>query len=278
MKISPSTTERLAKKWPCLALLFFFGTLSHATAQTSSYIHSGNHYRSSLRSPVYGVETENPCVSKTGNTIDGIPAGSTAYLGAPLADSHYLGQYYAAAGSDVPESSLTPGTPVQVFRSGPASGFLYDEVVTFANVPPDMGSATVQLRAWDNSSGLYPDWAAAEPAWEAGLIAAGMSLPFNVLVRPLPADPDFPWELRSFNIYFRSPCAGQDIGLRAYDGTQTIRIECELPNATGQVVSPLRITKNGTTYGITLVPIDSPRASKFRIQTPSGVKAWAKIP
>lgn len=64
-----------------------------------------------------------------------------------------------------------------------------------------------------------------------------------------------------------------DIGLRAYDGSNVIKIACEPP---GISTSPLRISKNGTTYAVTLVdPADS-RASKIRVKTSSGIKALRK--
>jgi len=66
-----------------------------------------------------------------------------------------------------------------------------------------------------------------------------------------------------------------DIGLRLYDGTDIITIACEPP---GTLTSPLRISKNGTNYGILLTETNSPDASKFRIQTSAGVKAWMKQP
>jgi hypothetical protein len=64
-----------------------------------------------------------------------------------------------------------------------------------------------------------------------------------------------------------------DIGLRLFDGTATNKIAGEIPAS-----SALRISKNGTTYGILLVPTNSPSASKFRIQTASGTKALQKLP
>lgn len=65
-----------------------------------------------------------------------------------------------------------------------------------------------------------------------------------------------------------------DIGLRAFDGTATIKLACEA----GSPASPLRIAKNGTTYGILLVATNAPNASKIRIPTASGVKAVMKLP
>ena len=65
-----------------------------------------------------------------------------------------------------------------------------------------------------------------------------------------------------------------DIGLRAYDGTGIIKIGCEIGSAT----SPLRISKNGTNYGILLVATNAANASRIRIPTASGVKAVMKLP
>ena len=64
-----------------------------------------------------------------------------------------------------------------------------------------------------------------------------------------------------------------DIGLRAFDGLATNKIAGEYPT-----VSPMQIRKNGTNYGVLLVPTNSPYASKFRIQTTSGTMAMQKLP
>jgi hypothetical protein len=66
-----------------------------------------------------------------------------------------------------------------------------------------------------------------------------------------------------------------DAGLRAYDGTAVVKLASEPP---GQQTSPIRINKNGTTYGLLLTDVNSPDASKFRVQTSSGVKALMKLP
>lgn len=66
-----------------------------------------------------------------------------------------------------------------------------------------------------------------------------------------------------------------DIGLRVRAGAVTLRIGCE---PLGTLTSPVRIRKNGTTYGVVLVPPNSPDASPIRIQTSSGTKAWMKLP
>jgi hypothetical protein len=65
-----------------------------------------------------------------------------------------------------------------------------------------------------------------------------------------------------------------DIGLRLYDGVETIAIACE---AEGTVTSPLRIAKSGIIYGVELVEPGHPTASGIVIQTGSGAKALAKL-
>ena len=75
---------------------------------------------------------------------------------------------------------------------------------------------------------------------------------------------DFTLDTRSF----------LDIGLRVFDGHNIIGIAAE----PGTPTSPLRIHKNGVTYGIRLVDPNLLNASKIRIQTPTGVKALQKLP
>lgn len=72
---------------------------------------------------------------------------------------------------------------------------------------------------------------------------------------------------------YQTGAGGLDIGLRLFDGMTTNKIAGEYP-----AVSPLRLSKNGTNYGIVLTATNAPDASKFRIQTASGVKALQKLP
>jgi subtilisin family serine protease len=69
------------------------------------------------------------------------------------------------------------------------------------------------------------------------------------------------------------PVAYIDIGLRFYDGTNIVSIACESEEI---LTSPLRIAKNGVIYGIVLVDLSDPHASKIKIKTNSGVKALRK--
>jgi hypothetical protein len=47
-------------------------------------------------------------------------------------------------------------------------------------VLPDAAQATVEMVCWDNSTGLYPTWLQAFPAWTKGLIAAGETGRMNI--------------------------------------------------------------------------------------------------
>lgn len=76
---------------------------------------------------------------------------------------------------------------------------------------------------------------------------------------------------RTKNISVSSPFV--DIGLKIYDGNDNIAIACE---PSGTLTSPLRIRKNGITYGISLVDLSDSKASKIRVRTPSGTKALMK--
>jgi hypothetical protein len=64
-----------------------------------------------------------------------------------------------------------------------------------------------------------------------------------------------------------------DIGLRVWDGTQTVKIAVDSAGDNYQ----LRIYKNGKTYGIILVDPAHPKASKVRIKTSSGSLALKKM-
>jgi hypothetical protein len=139
--------------------------------------------------------------------------GGRAFLGA----NGLAGQYGASttlaqllggpAGS--PEASLQPslGAPVS-FRTGTAAGGNANTTATFANVAKDAASATFEMVAWDNISGLYPTWAQASVAWQSGLIAAGKSPLFNI--SSIGGDVNTPpglfnagaGGLVSFNLYF----------------------------------------------------------------------------
>jgi len=61
-----------------------------------------------------------------------------------------------------------------------------------------------------------------------------------------------------------------DIGLRLFDGTQTVSIDVEPATPS---TSPFRIAKGGVSYSVILVDPSDTCASKFRVQTNSGTNA-----
>ena len=118
------------------------------------------------------------------------PTGTTDWTGFTLIGAGGLnGQYGAATtfaqilaanGANQPEQSLTPQGSITTFRTGSGAGFLAQTTATLANIPKDSPVATLEVVAWDNSSGLYSTWALASTAWSFGLIAGGKSGTFNV--------------------------------------------------------------------------------------------------
>jgi len=79
----------------------------------------------------------------------------------------------------------------------------------------------------------------------------------------------YTYELSAFGLVY------EDIGLRVFDGTQTVSIAVE---PLGTLTSPLRIAKDGVIYGIALVDVGDPNESGIRIRTSSGIKALRKYP
>ena len=126
-------------------------------------------------------------------------------------DAGALAQLIGAPGYNEPESALLPGSPAYALAGGFVQGFPLgsqpDE--TFNSMPSTTTQATLEMVAWDNSSGLYPTWAEASVAWQNGLIAAGTSVVWNQNgLTPTPPGPpmfnstDPTQHVQSFHIYF----------------------------------------------------------------------------
>ncbi len=96
-----------------------------------------------------------------------------------LTASTTFAQLLAAPGFGAAESSLVPALGVTTFRTGGGAGNVAGITATLGNVAPNASAATLEMVAWDNSSGLYPTWAQASVAWKNGLIAAGESGTWN---------------------------------------------------------------------------------------------------
>jgi len=132
--------------------------------------------------PLAGSQT----TKQTGNGTSDTPPGATSWAGYALIGTagvpeagHYMAVLLSAPGAGANPANLAPSLPSTTFRTGTAAGGIAPSTATLANVLPDAAVATLALAAWDNSSGLYSTWAQASVAWNAGLIAAGMSPLWN---------------------------------------------------------------------------------------------------
>lgn len=158
-------------------------------------------------SRVWGPSSIDPYLILQGNSPTDTPAGTTDYLAngmaLTVAGPNYLAQILGLPGANQGEESLIPQSATTSFRTGTGAGNLAGTTATLATIPKDATVATLQLVAWDNSSGLYPTWSPAlVAAWEAGSVAAGKSIPLNVqsIGGDFNAPPNIPFT--SFNIYF----------------------------------------------------------------------------
>jgi hypothetical protein len=126
-----------------------------------------------------------------------------------------LAQLIGALGQNIPESALVPLAGVTTFRTGGTTlGGLALALSTFTNNPASLDApwATVEIVAWDNSSGQYPTWTQASAAWLTGYIPAGHSAPINVANISGPMNP-YPYLTSagsqingfSFNLFFTNP-------------------------------------------------------------------------
>jgi hypothetical protein len=100
-----------------------------------------------------------------------------------------------------PEASLQLASPTTTFRTGGAQGNIALVAATLAGVAKDAASATLEMVAWDNTSGKYATWETAKVAWEAGLIAGGKSGTFTA--QSIGGDLNTPpvMYIPSFNLY-----------------------------------------------------------------------------
>jgi hypothetical protein len=141
---------------------------------------------------------------RVGNGTGDTPTGNTDWTGfTRIAGAGFLAQLLAANGASQPENTLTPQGATTTFRTGTAAGNVAGVTATLNNVPKDSPAATLEMVAWDNTSGQYSTWALASAAWQIGLIQAGKSGAFNV--NAIGGDFNTPPNitgLQSFNIYF----------------------------------------------------------------------------
>jgi len=168
---------------------------------------------------IWGPSTSNSGLSLIGIGSNDAPAGSVDFtaagmsmIGASGVNAKYgaattFAQLIGAVGSNQAESSLKPVGQVTTFRTGTTVGGIAAITSTLTGAPAiaaDAPFATFEIVAWDNSTGLYSNWALASTAWTEGLIAAGHSAQFNVSniggLNPVPFLNNMQ-PLTSFNLY-----------------------------------------------------------------------------
>jgi PEP-CTERM motif len=174
----------------------------------------------SVSTRIFGPDPTNLQRSVVGNRATDLPVGAQTYTGLTLVGttggmvgSTTFAQLLGADGAGRAESSLLPGAgALTSIRSGAASGVIYPTTATFANIAEASAAATLELVAWDNSSGQYPTWAQASTAWKAGLIAAGTSgtwtqnMGGGLVTAPNMVNTADPTQsVRSFNLYMIIP-------------------------------------------------------------------------
>lgn len=177
----------------CAISLFAQGTVNFNNRNTAAGVFV----------PIYGPNPGNPSEARLGNSAAALPAGAQVYAGALLTGSGYMAQLFSAPGAGAAESALVASVnSITTFRTGTSSGAFAAVTATLANVAADAAVATLQVRAWDNASGLYSTWAAAETAWLAGSIAAGKSALWDLsAIGGNLNTPPLPVGMQSFNIY-----------------------------------------------------------------------------
>jgi hypothetical protein len=177
----------------------------HAAAQGT--VNFNHRISNVLITRVYGPYAFDISRVQVGNGAVDFPVGDTDWNGwTRLSGPTCLAQLRAAPGPDVADGDLlwaqSSATP---FRTGTAAGCVWPVTSTLTGVPVDAPVATMQMFAWDNSSGMYPDAASAYKDWNNGFVFAGLSPKFNVYSigggTNLPATLD---GLQSFNIHHKS--------------------------------------------------------------------------
>jgi hypothetical protein len=128
-------------------------------------------------------------------------------LGPTVGFSPYLAQLIGAP--YLTPSAMVPGSPAYALRAGFVPSVMGQTDETFNSMPSTTTVATLEMVAWDNSSGLYPTWAEASVAWQNGSIAAGTSGTWiQDGLTPTPPGPrminstDPTQHVQSFHIYF----------------------------------------------------------------------------
>jgi hypothetical protein len=80
----------------------------------------------------------------------------------PLEGTVWSAQLWSAPGADRADAELEPSPTVTTFLTAERAGFVDPVIATITNVAPDAAVATLQLRVWDNQSGIVTSFAEAE--------------------------------------------------------------------------------------------------------------------
>jgi hypothetical protein len=166
------------------------------------HVNMNNDFAGVMVTHIYAPLPGNPYFHQIGNGGKDDPPGLTSWAGFTPLGAGGVAQMLGAASYNQPESALLPGSPTYPVLGGfvqHSPGTQAD--VTFNTMPATTTQATLEMVAWDNSSGLYPTWTQASIAWQNGVIAAGTSGVWNEdgLTPTAPGPIIHP---RSFNIYF----------------------------------------------------------------------------
>jgi hypothetical protein len=169
---------------------------------------------------VFGPSSVAATLSYVGNRPNDTPPGSMTFpnclligtVGGMTAGTT-MAQLFGAPGYNIPESSLQAASGITTFRTVGGGGTVAPIIATFNNIPDAAPAATIEMVAWDNSSGLYPTYAQAYVGWEASLVAVGWSGTWNQdhLGGASQAAPnminsaDPAQYARSFNLYYYVP-------------------------------------------------------------------------
>ena len=136
-----------------------------------------------------------------------IPGDGMVLIGADGTGGRYgaattFAQLLAANGPNQPESSLVAMGQTTTFKTGVSAGRLAVITDTLEGIPADSSAATLEVVAWDNSSGLYPTWTQASAVyWAGGYLAVGRSGPFTVLSIGGSVNTPPPTPFPSFNLW-----------------------------------------------------------------------------
>jgi len=145
-----------------------------------------NRVTGSCVAPVYGPETGNAALSKTGNTTAGVPAGTQTYTGAALAGTGFTAQLWAGAEGTSEGSLAAVAGSLKDFRTGGFAGAINNSggVIAIPGVA-EGNKAALQLRVWDNAGGTITSYDAALVRGKSPLFTSlslgGLAAPPNMV-------------------------------------------------------------------------------------------------